>query len=85
MTREMATRGKDVAAALARRLSLTIVHHEAVEHDIAEKPGLLLRVGYHRAAGRPKAESTRKAQLGLPPKPLLAPVKMGRARTNNKH
>jgi cytidylate kinase len=40
MTREMATRGKDVAAGLADRLGLTVVHHEIVEHDIAERTGM---------------------------------------------
>lgn len=40
MTREMATLGKDVAAGLAERLGLDIVHHELVEHDIAERSGL---------------------------------------------
>ena len=40
MTREMATLGKDVAAGLAERLNLNIVHHELVEHDIAERAGL---------------------------------------------
>lgn len=40
MTREMATLGKDVAAGLADRLGLTIVHHELVEHDIAERAGM---------------------------------------------
>jgi cytidylate kinase len=40
MTREMATRGKDVAAGLAERLGLTVVHHEVVEHDIAERSGM---------------------------------------------
>jgi cytidylate kinase len=40
MTREMATRGKDVAAGLADRLGLTVVHHEVVEHEIAERAGL---------------------------------------------
>lgn len=40
MTREMATRGKDVAAGLAERLDLTIVHSEVVEHDIAEHSGM---------------------------------------------
>ena len=39
MTREMATLGKDVAAGLAERLGLEIVHHELVEHDIAERSG----------------------------------------------
>lgn len=40
MTREMATLGKDVAAGLAERFGLTIVHHEVVEHDIAERAGM---------------------------------------------
>ena len=40
MTREMATRGSEVAAGLAARLGLAIVHHELVEHDIAERAGL---------------------------------------------
>lgn len=41
MTREMATRGSEVAAGLAERLGLAIVHHEIVEHDIAERTGML--------------------------------------------
>lgn len=40
MTREMATLGKDVAAHLADRLGLNVVHHELVEHDIAERAGM---------------------------------------------
>ena len=40
MTREMATLGKDVAAGLAERLGLTVVHHELVEHDVAKRSGL---------------------------------------------
>jgi len=40
MTREMATRGSEVAAGLAERLGLAIVHHEIVEHDIAERTGM---------------------------------------------
>ena len=40
MTWEMATLGKDVAAGLANRLGLQVVHHELVEHDIAERSGL---------------------------------------------
>lgn len=40
MTREMATLGKDVAAGLADRLGLNVVHHEIVEHDIAERAGM---------------------------------------------
>ena len=40
MTREMATLGRDVAAGLAERLGLTVVHHELVAHDIAERSGM---------------------------------------------
>jgi cytidylate kinase len=40
MTREMATLGKDVADGLAARLGLTIVHHELVEQDIAQRAGM---------------------------------------------
>ncbi len=40
MTREMATRGSEVAAGLAQRLGLAIIHHELVEHDIAERTGM---------------------------------------------
>jgi cytidylate kinase len=40
MTREMATLGKDVAAGLAERLGLDVVHHELVEHEIAAQAGL---------------------------------------------
>src|SRR5262245_44432964 len=40
MTREMATLGKDVTAGLAERLGLKVVHHELVEHDIAERSGM---------------------------------------------
>ena len=40
MTREMATRGSEVAAVLAERLGLSIIHHEIVEHDIAERTGM---------------------------------------------
>jgi hypothetical protein len=33
MTREMGSRGRDVALGLADRLELDIIHHELVEHD----------------------------------------------------
>lgn len=39
MTRELATRGSEVAAGLAQRLGVTVIHHEIVEHDIAERTG----------------------------------------------
>ena len=37
MTREMGTRGKDVAAKLAHELELGVVHHELVEKHLAER------------------------------------------------
>jgi cytidylate kinase len=40
MTREMGSLGKDVAARLAERLGLEIVHHELVEHDVAGRLGV---------------------------------------------
>lgn len=40
MTREIGARGSEVAAGLAERLGLEVVHHELVEHDIAERTGL---------------------------------------------
>ena len=40
MTREMATLGKDVAAGLAERLGLSVVHHELVKQGIAERAGM---------------------------------------------
>jgi len=39
MTREMATLGRDVAAGLAERLGLHVVHHELVAQDIAGRAG----------------------------------------------
>jgi cytidylate kinase len=40
MTREIGTRGKDVAAGLAEQLGLSLIHHGLVEHNIAENAGL---------------------------------------------
>jgi cytidylate kinase len=40
MTREMGSRGKDVAAGLAEQMGLAVVHHELVEHHLAEKLGV---------------------------------------------
>ena len=37
MTREMGSRGRDVALGLADRLGLEIVHHELVEYDLAAR------------------------------------------------
>ena len=39
MTREMGSLGKDVAAGLAERLGLKVVHHELIEHHLAERLG----------------------------------------------
>ena len=36
MTREMGSGGREIAAAIAARLGLTVVLHELVEHDLAE-------------------------------------------------
>ena len=40
MTREMGTLGKDVAQGIADSLNLKVIHHEVVEHDIAERLGV---------------------------------------------
>jgi cytidylate kinase len=40
MTREMGSLGKDVAAGLADQMGLTVIHHELVEHHLAEKLGV---------------------------------------------
>ncbi|MGA7328907.1 MAG: cytidylate kinase family protein [Rhodomicrobium sp.] len=40
MTREMGTLGKDVAAGLAERLGLDLVHHNVVKQDIVASSGL---------------------------------------------
>jgi cytidylate kinase len=40
MTREMATRGSEVATGVAERLGISVVHHEIVEHDIAKRTGM---------------------------------------------
>ena len=37
MTREMGTRGKDVAAIVADRMGIEVVHHELVERHLAER------------------------------------------------
>ena len=37
MTREMGTLGKDVAAGVAERLGIEVVHHELVERQLAEQ------------------------------------------------
>ena len=40
MTREMGSLGKDVAAGLTDQLGLAVVHHELVEHHLAERLGV---------------------------------------------
>lgn len=40
MTREMGTLGKDVAQGIADQLDLKVIHHEVVEHDLAERLGV---------------------------------------------
>lgn len=37
MTREMGTRGKDIAAGVADRLGIEVIHHEVVERHLAER------------------------------------------------
>ena len=37
MTREMGTLGKDVAAGVAKLMGLEVIHHELVEHDVADR------------------------------------------------
>jgi cytidylate kinase len=37
MTREMGSLGRDVAAGLAEQMGLKVIHHELVEHDLAER------------------------------------------------
>lgn len=37
MTREMGSKGKDIALGLAERMKMPIVHHNLVEHDISER------------------------------------------------
>lgn len=37
MTREMGSKGKDIAIGLARQLGIPIVHHNLVEHGLSEK------------------------------------------------
>jgi cytidylate kinase len=40
VTREMGTLGKDVVQGLAEALKCNVVHHEMVEHDLAERLGM---------------------------------------------
>ena len=72
MTREMGSLGKDVAAGLADQMGLTVVHHELVEHNLAERLGVQ-ESAVHRyleggaslsSAGR----STRRSYRGTRPR-----------------
>ncbi|HRN88457.1 cytidylate kinase family protein [Hyphomicrobium sp.] len=40
LTREMGTRGSEVAQGVAERLGLTVIHQELVENDVAQRTGL---------------------------------------------
>jgi cytidylate kinase len=40
MTREMGTLGKDVVKGLAEALGLSVMHHEMIEHELAERLGM---------------------------------------------
>ena len=51
MTREMGTLGKDVAFGLAEALDLRIVHHELVEHDLAQRLGVQGSAVHHYLEG----------------------------------
>ncbi len=51
MTREMGTLGKDVAQGLAETLDLKIVHHELVEHSLAERLGVQESAVHHYLEG----------------------------------
>ncbi len=52
MTREMATRGKDVSAGLVEWLGLTVIHHELVEQDIAQRCGMQESEVHHLLEGK---------------------------------
>ena len=51
MTREMGTLGKDVALGLAETLDYRIVHHELVEHDLAQRLGVQESAVHHYLEG----------------------------------
>ena len=51
MTREMGSRGRDVALGLADRLGLEIIHHKLVEHDLAARLTLPESAVYHFLEG----------------------------------
>ena len=51
MTREMGSRGREVALGLADRLGLEIIHHELVEHDLAARLNLPESAVHHFLEG----------------------------------
>jgi cytidylate kinase len=51
MTREMGTRGREVAQGVADRLGLTLILHELVEHDLAEHMHVRESAIHHRLEG----------------------------------
>jgi len=51
MTREMGSRGREVAVGLADRLGLEIIHHELVEHDLAARLNLSESAVHHFLEG----------------------------------
>ncbi len=51
MTREMGTLGKDIAFGLAETLDHRIVHHELVEHDLAQRLGIEESAVHHYLEG----------------------------------
>jgi cytidylate kinase len=51
MTREMGSRGREVAERVAEDLGLTLVLHELIEHDLAERLQVPASVVHHRFEG----------------------------------
>ena len=51
MTREMGSGGREIAAAVAAKLGLTVVLHELVEHDLAEHMHVRESAIHHRLEG----------------------------------
>ena len=51
MTREMGSGAREIAAAVAAKLGLTVVLHELVEHDLAEHMHARESAIHHRLEG----------------------------------
>jgi Cytidylate kinase-like family len=51
MTREMGSRGREVAQRVADDLGLTLVLHELIEHDLAERLQVPASAVHHRFEG----------------------------------